>query len=202
MSRSEFMWGLANALAGLPQSEITRITEYYDEIFTEAIDEGKTEEEICESLGSPDDIAERVRAEMAFVRAEQKPDAKSMNAVLLLIIGLFALPIGIPVAVALVSVMFGLFAAVVAIVAAFGAVVIAVGAAGLACMVTGIAAFGAGEPWFGIAFIGASLLLFGLSVLGGVGAFNLMRVILRGMVKLCRLIYNGISERLKGRKQA
>ncbi len=202
MTRSEFMWGLANALAGLPQSEITRITEYYDELFNEAIDEGKTEEEVCASLGNPDDIAERVRAEMAFVRAEQKPDAKSMNAVLLVIIGLFALPIGIPIAIALVSVMFGLFVAALAVVFAFGAAVVAVGIAGLACMVAGVAACAAGGAWFGIALFGAALILFGLSILGGVGSYSLVRAMLRGIVRLCRSMYNGVSERLKGRKQA
>jgi uncharacterized membrane protein len=196
------MWGLANALAGLPQSEITRITEYYDELFNEALDEGKTEAEVCESLGSPEEIAERVRVEMAFVRAEQKPDAKSMNAVLLVIIGLFALPIGIPIAFALISVMFGLAVAALAVVVSFGAVVIALGAAGLGCFIGGIAIIVGGGAWFGIGMIGAALLLFGLCVLGGVGSFTLMRAMLRGIVRLCRSVYNGISRHLKGRKQA
>ena|GEM_PF-216938 len=197
MTRSEFLWSLNNALAGLPQSEVQRVTEYYDELFNEALEEGKTEEEICAGLGSPDDIAGRVRAELAFIRAEQKPTPKSMNAVLWVLIGILALPVGLPLGVGALSILFGMFATVFALVFALGAVVFAFGVVGLALIVAGIAVIAGGGLWFGIALIGAAFFIIGLSMLGGVGASHAMRAMIRGVVKGSRAIYTWVSSRVK-----
>jgi uncharacterized membrane protein len=197
MNRNEFLWALNNALSGLPQSEITRVTEYYDELITEAMDAGKTEEEACAGLGSPSDVAGRVRAEMAFIRAEQQPSAKSMNAVLLVLIGIFALPIGLPIAIAALAVLFGLFITVFAVVFSAFAVVFALGVSGLACIAGGVFVIIGGQPLIGAALIGAAFIITGLSILGGVAAFYITRAMIRGVVILSRSVYTWASGRTK-----
>lgn len=195
MTRNEFMWALSNALTGFPQSEISRVTEYYDELFNEGLDEGKTEEEICASLDKPEDIAERMRIELAFVRAEQQPTPKSMNAVLLILLGLFAVPIGIPLGAALLSVLFAMFVTVFALTFSFGAVVLALGVSGLAAVAAGVAVIAGGAPLFGIALFGAAFVLIGLGILGCLGTYYLTRAMMRGVVKLCRTLYNAVTNR-------
>jgi uncharacterized membrane protein len=197
MTRNEFLWALSNALAGLPQSEIKRVTEYYDELITEAIDEGKTEEEACAGLDKPEDIAGRVRAEMAFIRAEQKPTPKSMNAVLLVLLGIFALPIGLPIAIAALSVLFGLFVTVFALIFAAGATVFALGVSGFACIAAGVFVIVGGSPLFGIAMIGASFIVIGLSLIGGVLAVYITKFLVKGVVKLSRSVYAWVSGHAK-----
>jgi len=199
MTQNEFFKQLHEALAGLPQSEVNRITEYYDEIFSGALDDGKTEEEICESLDTPEDIAGRVRAEIAFVRAEQKPSAKSMSTVLIVLLGIFALPIGLPIAIAVFAVVFSLLVAVFSIVVSLGATVFALFAGGIVGIVYGIVVIIQGGPLFGIAFIGASFVLVGISIFGGIGIYHLFRIMFRAIVRCFRSLYNWVGSR-KGRK--
>jgi len=195
MTRSEFFEQLHGALAGLPKSEVARITEYYDEIFSGALDDGKTEEEICESLDSPEDIAGRVRAEIAFVRAEQEPSAKSMSTVLIVLLGIFALPIGLPIAIAVFAIAFSLLITVFSIVVSFGATVLALFVGGLAGIVYGIIVMIQGGPLFGVAFIGASFVLLGISIFGGIGVYHLFRIVIRAIVICFRALYNWVRNR-------
>lgn len=199
MTRREFMFELEDELAGLPLSEVNRITEYYDEIFNEALEDGKTEEEICAGLDNPQDIAGRVRAEIAFVRAEQKPSAKSMSTVFIVLLGILALPIGLPIAIAVFAVVFSLFVTVFALVVSLGATVFGLFAGGLVGIAYGISVIIQGNPLFGVGFVGASFILTGISVLGGFAVYYLFRVTIKGIARLCRGLYNWVQSRtMKG----
>lgn len=57
MNKKEFLLQLNNCLKGLPTEEKKDIIKDFDEYFTNGIEDGKTEEEIAESLGSPQQIA-------------------------------------------------------------------------------------------------------------------------------------------------
>ena len=195
MTRSEFINEMESALAGLPHSEVSRITEYYDEIFNEALDDGKTEEEICEGLDKPEDIAGRVRAEIAFVRAEQEPTAKTMSTVLVVVLGIFALPVGLPIAIAIFAVLLALTVTVFAVVVSLGATALALFAGGIVGIVSGFVAIIQGLPLFGISFIGASFPLVGLSILGAIALFYIFRAMFRGIVRCCRTLYRWVVNR-------
>jgi len=195
VTRSEFINEMESALAGLPHSEVSRITEYYDEIFNEALDDGKTEEEICEGLDKPEDIAGRVRAEIAFVRAEQEPTAKTMSTVLVVVLGIFALPVGLPIAIAIFAVLLALTVTVFAVVVSLGATALALFAGGIVGIVSGFVAIIQGLPLFGISFIGASFTLVGLSILGAIALFYIFRAMFRGIVRCCRTLYRWVVNR-------
>jgi len=59
MSQFEFISRLRRSLAGLPEEEIERAVEYYEDYFSDAGEGG--EEHIIEKLGNPEDIAEIIR---------------------------------------------------------------------------------------------------------------------------------------------
>ena len=61
MSEFEFISRLRRSLAGLPEEEIDKAVEYYEDYFTEA-EEG--EEEVINQLASPEEIAENIRREV------------------------------------------------------------------------------------------------------------------------------------------
>ena len=61
MSEFEFISRLRRSLAGLPEEEIDKAVEYYEDYFAEA--EG-SEEEVSNRLGSPEEIAENIRREI------------------------------------------------------------------------------------------------------------------------------------------
>lgn len=57
MTRSEFTRRLSSALGSIPQNERGEILNDYFEHFEAELKKGKTEEEICASLGNPEEIA-------------------------------------------------------------------------------------------------------------------------------------------------
>lgn len=62
MSQFEFISRLRRALAGLPEEEIDRAVEYYEDYFADA---GVSDEEVTEKLGEPEAIAETIREELS-----------------------------------------------------------------------------------------------------------------------------------------
>ena len=197
MTRHEFMGALNQELSGFPPAEVKKLMEYYEELFADGLEAGKTEEEICGELETPRDIAERVQIELAFVRARQKPSPKSLNAVLLIILGVFALPLGLQLA----AVLLAAFVVVISLVGAAAAVALALGVSGAVALGMGIYMLFIGFPLAGIATIGAALILIGLGIMGTIGFSYLIRAVFRGIIRLFHSIYNGVKAR-KGRKIA
>lgn len=62
MSQFEFISRLRRALAGLPEEEIDRAVEYYEDYFADA---GVVDEEVTKKLGEPEAIAETIRKELS-----------------------------------------------------------------------------------------------------------------------------------------
>lgn len=199
MSKAEFINALGRELNGFPPLEAHKIIEYYEELFADGLEAGQTEEEICANLDTPAEIAERVRIELAFVRAEQTPTPKAMNTVLLILLGVFALPIGLPLAFAVAMVLFAVFMVVISLIGSAVVVALALGISGIAALCSGVYLICIGLPLPGVAMLGTSLILISLGVIGTVGFIYLIRIVFRGIVKLFRSMYTGIHNR-KGRK--
>ncbi|MCL2082307.1 MAG: DUF1700 domain-containing protein [Oscillospiraceae bacterium] len=197
MSKSEFMAALAAELQGIPQSEVQKIFEYYQEIFDDGQEQGKTEQEICSSLDSTHEIAERFRIELAFVRAEQKPSPKTIAPVLLVLLGLCVLPIGLPLLLTLFALAVSAVAVVVSLIASGVAIAAAFGIGGVACLITGFTWIFTGSVIPGLGMIGLSLTSIGLGVIGTIVSIWLIRAVFRGMVYLFRKIYQSINGRIK-----
>ena len=195
MTKSEFMAALASQLSGFPQHEVQKIFEYYEELFADGLESGKTEPEICATLENPRVIAERFRAELAFMQAGQKPTPKTINTVLLVLLGLFALPIGLPLVITLVALLFTAVAVVVSLIASGVAVMFALGAAGIGCLALGFHGLFTGTLLGGTMLIGASLILLGLGVIGTIGFMYLIRAVFRGLISIFHKIYQNISGR-------
>lgn len=198
MTRIEFMNELKSRLGGFSSTETARVLEYYEELFSDSLEAGKTEEEIIAGLDTPEAIAERVRVELAFLRAEQKPSAGSLNTVLLIILGLFALPIGLPLAFAMLMVLFAVGMVGVSLVIAALALLLSLGICGIAMIITGVGTVVASAPLAGFALIGAGLICAGLGLLTGVGSWALSRVLFRACAKLFRKMYTSVTKRKKG----
>ena len=76
MTKQELTFILAEQLNGLPWEEVERSMEYYDEMINEHMEEGMSEAEAIATLGSVDEIAEQILADIPLsriVRAKIKP---------------------------------------------------------------------------------------------------------------------------------
>ena len=74
MNKNEFLKQLEMCLAQLPQAERNEIMQDFEEHFAVGLESGKTEQQICEDLGSPQSCAEQYISEKK--EAFQKPDGR------------------------------------------------------------------------------------------------------------------------------
>ncbi len=90
MNKNEFMRKLKDGLVGLNQTDKREILLDYEEHFLDGIKLGRTEEEICESLGDPVEIAANIKKEGRSA-SETANDGVNTAAY---IIGIIALAVG------------------------------------------------------------------------------------------------------------
>ncbi|MCL2632393.1 MAG: hypothetical protein FWD45_04840 [Coriobacteriia bacterium] len=120
------------------------------------------------------------------------PEKKSALGVIgVVLIAIFALPIGLPIAAAVIGLVVALFATV-------GSLIVAVLATGISLMVASVAAIVVGfillfTSWpVGLFYLGGGLVLFGLALLFNLAMFHLLRVIFKGIA----MLFNSIRKRL------
>jgi len=177
MSRAEFLRLLRWRLAQMPQSEIEKNVAYYDEMFSDMIEDGMTEEEAAARLGDPEEIAKELLRDMPMselVRSRVRPSGGWTAFSILLAVVLC--PIWLPLLIAAAAVVLGLFIALWAVALAVLAVVAAlvIGAVTL----VGAAIFGyLSVPW-GL-LTGMALIALGAALLAGLGAVWLVKLIAR-----------------------
>lgn len=126
--------------------------------------------------------------------ANQK-QTNNTNIALLVLLAVFAIPVGIPI-------VFSIFGVVIGVLAAIFGIVIGFGAAGVAMIFAGIVLFGIGivqvhVPFALLVMSGSGLLVFGLGVLFLLSSVLLCKKVLpaviRGFVELCRLPFKNRS---------
>ena len=121
MNRHEYIDSIKEKLKGLSEDDIKKAVEYYEEAIDDRLEDGLTEEQAINSIGTPDEIAEKILMECPItklVAAKTKPN-RSLKAweIVLLIVGA---PLWITVAallfVAIILVVILFFTAIVVLV--------------------------------------------------------------------------------------
>lgn len=187
MNRQEFMYRLAAELSKMPRDEMQAAMEYYDEYFDEAGPE--REQEAIRELGSPERIAAQIKADYAMRQLEEpgmgRSPRKGLRAFLWVILGVFAAPVALPVAIALgvcvLAVFICLFAVAISLIIAFGATC----ASGIALVGVGIVGL-SGSVTAGIMLIGMGLVSAGITAILCVGVVIGVRAIVRLLAKRLR----------------
>lgn len=191
MNKTEFTYKLKNALGNISPSAVEDIMYDYQEHFEVGLEQGKTEDEIAQSLGDPRVIAKQYRAEYIVQQAHK--DSSGVNvlrAVFAAIsLGFFNLIFMIPIYAVLVSVIVSLFAI------AFSLVL-----TGVVCLLATIL-----QPilpaWLSIPAINPAILLFGsisvtsFGLLFGLGTFKLTKACLRLTAGYIKTNMNIISKK-------
>lgn len=168
MNRSEFFKRLEQGLIKVSKEERDAALDYYNEYFDDAGVEN--EQKVMEELGSPVQIAARIKADSAVKRleGETKPSMKKgISAVWLVILAIFAAPIALPLAIGAAGLAIGLLAALIAVVIALVVSVAAFFISGVVVVVAGIAVIATSVP-AAIFSIGVGLLVLGVSILLGI----------------------------------
>ena len=72
MNRSEYLMALYDALDGIPTQERTDAVSEYREYFISEIEKGRTEDEICVSLGDPITLAYAIKQRRGYGANKQE----------------------------------------------------------------------------------------------------------------------------------
>lgn len=189
MKKREFLDALRQTLSLLPSQELEKQLTYYDEMLTDMIEDGMSEEEATARIGDPVDIGLGILADMPnpppasrLMEPPQKVSTAKTSFwfVVALILGI---PIWVPLAAAVIAVFVAVIATVIAVIIAVGALVVALIVGGIALI---LAAFftTAGSLPLVLLLIGFGFLSIGLGVLS---VFVLCWMV-KGLKKLFRAI--------------
>lgn len=165
MTKHEFITQLRVKLSGLPEREVEERLDFYAEMIDDCIEDGRTEEEAVAQIGSVDEVASQIVADiplLAIAKKKIKPARRLKTwEIVLLCVGS---PVWVPLLIAAPAVAFALYvslwAVIVSLWAAFGSLV----GGAFAGIASGLAlSVGANVP-AGLALIGAGVVCAGLSI--------------------------------------
>lgn len=195
MTSAEYLYDLRKRLRKLPPQEVNQAMAYYEEYFAEAGPGG--EAEIINRLGTPAQVASAIISDYAMkdVHNENEATVKSspFKTMWIVILAVLASPIAIPVAIALLFVVFALLIALFSVFLGFFASALSMVIAGLAAAGLGVVALFT-QPIDGLAMIGVAMISVSLGLALGIGT-----------IKLCQLSIKAITwifARILGRKGA
>ena len=196
MTKSEFLKSLCTSLHGLSDEDIKKSVDYYEEMIDDRMEDGKSEEEAVEGLGTIDEIKNNILEDIPItkiVKEKIKPKRTLKGwEIILLIIGS---PVWIPVTAAMIIVALVLYLC-------FWIVILWLYACDFAVFFSGFASiFGAfvQNNGFntGLFYAGSGIALVGVAIL----LFFGFTQIARGMIWVSKKIGLGIKRLFVGGKQ-
>lgn len=135
MNKQEFLSEIRSRLAGLSQEDINKSVDYYSEMIDDRMEDGLSEEDAVQELGSAEDIAAAVLMDIPFPKlVRERVNTGRMPGILEIVLIVLGFPIWGSLLVAAVCVIFSLYMV-------FFGMLIAVYAVGLSlviCAVGGI----------------------------------------------------------------
>ena len=165
MTKKNFYSELSKKLSALPIDEFEQHWEFYSEIIDDYTEEGLSEEEAVEKLGSVDEIATQILSEtpLSTIVKEKIKNKRKMNAweIVLLVLGF---PVWFPILVSLFAIAFSIYMVLWSVIFAFWAVFASFVATAIAVLLAGIVFIPLGLFTQGLLFIACSFVLAGLSV--------------------------------------
>ena len=176
MSSEKYLTELSGYLNTLSKEEKRSAMEYYREYVADLEANG---EDIVEKLGTPRDLANSILSDNALKQFND-PDVKvdkKMHGCLVGILALLALPVGLPLVIAALAIIFALFIVGFSIVVAFSATGIGLLVGAIGAVIAGVC-FLFTLPVTGLTFLGMSLFMAGVSIL-----------LILAAVKFCQFIF-------------
>ena len=201
MTREEFSEKLRKKISGLPEDEIEGRVSFYNEIIDDRMEEGMSEEDAVESIGSVDSVADQIMAEIPFSKLiEHKvnqsnagSEGKKRNTGrVITLIALF------PVWIILFALILALYIVLWALVLSLYIVVIAFALVSLSGIPGTVYMFVQGRNPEALLVLGAAIFLAGLAIALVVASVAATR----GTVRLMKRIALGVKSIFVGKMKA
>ena len=198
MTKSEFLDALRRRLSGLPRQEVEDRLAFWGEMIEDRRDAGLSEEDAVRDIGSVDEIAAQIIAEvpLAKIARERVKSQRRLRTweIVLLVLGS---PIWFSLAIAAFSVILSLYAVLWSLVISIWAVLASFAACAVGGSIAGIVFIGVGEVPAGVFLLGAGIVCAGLAILFVFGC----KAATRGALFLTRAVVLGIKKCFVGRER-
>lgn len=198
MTKLEFLSQLDRALSALPAAERADRMDFYREMIDDRMEEGLTEQQAVEAIGSVDTVVAQIAADIpltALVKQRIKPRRLSGLAVTLLVVGS---PVWLSLLIAAAAVALSLYVSLWAVVIALWAAFTAVVGAAFGGLVGGIVLAVTGYVPSGLALVAAALVCGGLAILMFFGCC----AVSRGLVRLTAVSMTALKKSLVRKGEA
>ncbi|NJE64045.1 DUF1700 domain-containing protein [Enterococcus durans] len=170
---NEYLDEVFNELQELPEDDRFDLIQYYEEYF---LDSGKTMEKILEEYGTPKQFALKLKINYFSElddsnggKVNTKSSKRQVRLIWMVIIGLCASPLLIPLAIGFIAVIFGLMLALLMIIAAIYVGCISILGVGLFAIISGIGVLGqsvtSGLFYVGMGFFATGSVVFFVPIL-------------------------------------
>ena len=189
MNKIKFLLMLHEKLSDLPQEDVEERLSFYSEMIEDRMEEGLSEEDAVNAVGSVDEIAEQIVSDLSPAKPIQEKTAqkKRLKAWEIVLLALGS-PIWLSLLVAAFAVVVSLYAVLWSVIIALWAVYASV-TASIVCSVLAAIVFAlTGSALTGIALIGAGFVCAGLSVFLFIGC----KAVTRGVVVVTKIIASGV----------
>ncbi len=191
MNRIEFLRELSERIGSMPQKEQEEVLSFYSEMISERMEDGMTEEQAVEALGSVDEIAQSAMMDMplaTIIKEKVRPKHKlRVWEILLIVIGS---PLWLSLALAALAVLLAVYIVLWTLVLVLWVVVIALGVCAVAGLPASVMAFVHSSAPMGLALLGASMILAALCIFFSV----LSAMASKGASRLSVLIIKAIKK--------
>ena len=166
MSKQEFLAQLKVKLSGLPKAEVEEHLAFYSEMIDDRMEEGQTEEDALSDIGSVDDIAKQIIADIPLIKiAKERMTPKRRLKVWEVVLLALGSPIWLSLGVAAIAVLLSLYIALCAVVVSVWAAFVSLVGCGVGGVIGGILLAATGNAPAGGFLIGAGFVSAGLAVL-------------------------------------
>ncbi|MBQ8165241.1 MAG: DUF1700 domain-containing protein [Clostridia bacterium] len=197
MNKDEFLSALRGKLSVLPKEDIEKSVEYYSEIVDDRIEDGISEEEAVNAIGTVDEIASQILLETSLpklVKERIKP-GRALKAweIVLLVLGF---PVWFPLILAAVIIVLAVYIVIWSLVVSLYAIVVSIGACGIVLLLMSGIFLSTGRIPQGLLCIGAGLLFAGITIL----AFFASNQAAKGILWISKKFLSGIKLCFAGKR--
>ena len=177
MNKQEFLNEITARLNGLPEQELQRYIDYFSEMIDDRIEDGMSETEAVEAVGSIDDAVNDILKDIPLTKViKAKASTRRKLRVWEIILLIVGSPIWLPLLLCFIIIIFVLYIVIWVIVIAFWACLLAFWVAGIASIVVGVGSIFRMPPAMPLLAIAAGLLLVGIALLLLVPMIKLTKV--------------------------
>ena len=191
MTKLKFLLALHDQLSGLPQADVEERLSFYTEMIEDRMEEGLSEEEAVAAVGSIEEIAAQIRADLspAAPAAKAQKPKKELGAwaIVLLVLGS---PVWLSLLIAAFAVVFSLYVTLWSLVVSLWAVFASMIGCAIGGILGGIGFLTTGHRLVGIALLGAGAVCAGLAILAFLGC----KVATKGAAKLTKSTFISIAK--------